>query len=355
MILRDLPRRFGRLSSLAVAMVCVVPLGLVAIERGAGWRDALLGWHRARGVQALAAKLHDPNPFERSYAVDGLILAGSAAEPKLVAAATDVDVEVRLLAIPALGRLSPSPTTANKALKLAMRDSDVRVRRVTAEVMSKFESELEAGGRAELYRALDDEDEEVRFQAARSLVWLEPGPVEPAVVVLLELVGGPGDAASFGRPAVADVLMRAGPKAERRTISVLIPLVSDGDLMTRRSAAECLERIGPPAKAAVPALENALKDDDRLMRCLATLALHRIEGEGRTLGPIEALDGWADMPPAVSARLGWLLASGSSMPSNQKLMHRGVVDGYRSGGRGPGGPRFKPRGDEQPPMPDARP
>ncbi|WZO99700.1 HEAT repeat domain-containing protein [Isosphaeraceae bacterium EP7] len=347
------PRRFGRpsrLAQLTVAMACVVPAGHVALVRGPAWHESVLAWRSAWRVELMAAKLRDTNAAERAAGLDGLITAGPVAEPWLVEAATEEDVEVRLLAIQALGRVSPTPTTAAiDALRANFRNLDVRVRRAAVDVLNRVGVEKVTRARAELYWALDDEDSEVRFHSARLLTRMETEPVEPAIWVLLELLRLPEDSTSFGRMDAVDALRLAGPRAERRAVAELITLVSSKDVSTRRSSVECLERLGPRAAEAVSALEGAMKDEDQAVRCMATLALLEIEvwEERRTRSLLVSLAGSADLPPTVSARVRSIVDSGP-LKSNSKFLFRDVVQGIQIGGRDRGSSRFMPLGVNRP-------
>src|SRR5207247_1853457 len=65
-------------------------------------------------------------------------------------------------------------------------------------------------------------------------------------------------------------------KKNPAALAVLIEELKSKDVNFRRSAAEILSRFGPKAKAAVPALVEALNDTTGV-RYLAALALWRID------------------------------------------------------------------------------
>jgi HEAT repeat protein len=66
-----------------------------------------------------------------------------------------------------------------------------------------------------------------------------------------------------------------GPDA-KDAIPALIEALKDNDVQVRRTVARALGKIGPAAKSAVPALQKVTNDADRQVRDAATLALKRI-------------------------------------------------------------------------------
>lgn len=61
-------------------------------------------------------------------------------------------------------------------------------------------------------------------------------------------------------------------------IEILQKPVEHDYLAVRRGAAESLGKIGPDAKAAVPALRKALRDADEFVRSAAAEALAKVQG-----------------------------------------------------------------------------
>jgi HEAT repeat protein len=84
--------------------------------------------------------------------------------------------------------------------------------------------------------ALNDREYQVRASAAEALVKVGPGPVVPSMIKALE----------------------------------------SRDVPVRANAAVVLSAFGPDAKAAIPALARALKDENFRVRELAGEALNRI-------------------------------------------------------------------------------
>jgi HEAT repeat protein len=122
-----------------------------------------------------------------------------------------------------------------------------------------------------LKRALADERKQVRFSAAIALAGIEP-PAELAVPVLIEALGHLDD----GDLEVHDVptaLARLGPAA-KAAMPALIALVIQGH--ARRNILETLVQVDPDGKECVPALVFALKHRDleivdTAARCLRLL------------------------------------------------------------------------------------
>jgi HEAT repeat protein len=77
------------------------------------------------------------------------------------------------------------------------------------------------------------------------------------------------------------------PLIEGKTIGQLIAQLKDENHSVRRAAASVLDRIGPEAKAAVPALTNALKDNAAHVRYAAAKALGKTGPEAK--GAVPAL------------------------------------------------------------------
>jgi len=72
-------------------------------------------------------------------------------------------------------------------------------------------------------------------------------------------------------PAAA--LRQGDPEA----VPILIELLKDDNSVVRQEAILILARIGGPARAAIPALQQALNDPDEQVRARATTALRQIE------------------------------------------------------------------------------
>jgi HEAT repeat protein len=149
---------------------------------------------------------------------------------------------------------------------------------------------------------------------------------------LLDLVAAPVVTRPPARIAAVGVLHRMGDEAVARSIAALIPLVDARGASVRREAIECLATLGPRARDAVPALERALADEDRLVRCLAALALSDIEGWGK--GRARSMLSREAESPALSAAmrqqvrwvLGANLVAGSEISQPVHILRSLVAD-----------------------------
>jgi hypothetical protein len=84
-----------------------------------------------------------------------------------------------------------------------------------------------------------------------------------------------GSESSYDRFCAADALGWMGPEA-KAAVPALANALKDQDILVRAAAAEALGKMGPAAKAAVPALNEALQDDSEAVRRYAEYALEQI-------------------------------------------------------------------------------
>jgi HEAT repeat protein len=195
---------------------------------------------RADDVESLAKQLKDKDSDVRRAAAKSLAEMGAAAKPAVpeltAAVKDDKDLFVRRFAAQALGEIGPDAKDAVPALGKAAREE---------------KKEL----------------------------------VEAAVTALGKI--GP-DAV----PALIDALKGKAPDpAKGKDKKKVMPAASEGDdTLRRRKAAEALGAIGPPAKAAVPTLIDALKDT--AVRTEAARALGNIGPDAKAaLTPLNDLLG----------------------------------------------------------------
>jgi HEAT repeat protein len=219
-------------------------------------------------VQALESKT-----TAREYAVIALQEAGppaKAAVPALIRRLQeDDDPHVRSPSAYALGRIGPAAKAALPALTKALRDSDGHVRINAADALRRIDNS--SAGVPALIEVCKDPGPSNRCTAAMVLGDFGPA-AKDAVPALLELLK---DSDPY-IPSYAAFALWQVAKHERA-----IPALIDTG-----PASEFLGRIGPEAKAAVPALIRAAGDKDAFAAFRAIDALGRIGPEARTALPV---------------------------------------------------------------------
>ena len=119
---------------------------------------------------------------------------------------------------------------------------------------------------------LDDRDPSVRWLAADTLEEIAaPEAVAPLVAALKER-----------DPSVRLAIIRAlGTLGSPQAVEPLVNVLRKDEADCRRMAAYALGCIGPAARDAAPALEEALKAQDENIRAAAAEALEKIRQEGK--------------------------------------------------------------------------
>jgi HEAT repeat protein/lysophospholipase L1-like esterase len=256
----------------------------------AGWLDAPERGMPAPGIAALAGILDQRG--KRA----GLSDPGAA--------------EVRMAAAWALESLGPAATQAGPALAWALHsDSSTGVRSAAAEAIGA----MGPAGREvvpALFDALGDPSEAVRSAVAQALARLGPtGEDVPHLLAVLHSTDGYVAAfaawslgnlraeAKAAVPALVQALDRddvavvaAGALARigpaaGEAVPSLVAALGSPDSGRRWRAARTLGRIGPPAEGAVAALAAALGDPEPWVRANAAKALGRIGAAARSAAP----------------------------------------------------------------------
>lgn len=280
----------------------------------------------------LVKAMEDPDPHFRLRGSIAVLRAGGPAEKPLAALkalARGEDGLVRMETLTALGEAGPLARDALPLLTEVASGKDALERSLAARAIGGL-GPAAKGSVPLLGKLLDDKDQGVREAATQALGRLAPDVPEalppllkaaardgheghlvaealanggkPAVPALIELLGGDnavarGHAAHalrfMGRNAApaAEALAKAAPKITedpyRRAafdalgnigpagVPHLVDLLKDPHVPSKYRATEALGRIGPDAKAAVPALLARMKDRgaDRLDRRAAGEAL----------------------------------------------------------------------------------
>jgi HEAT repeat protein len=182
------------------------------------------------------------------------------------------DAPSRGNAAKALGNIGTrSPAVVPELLRLLREDADDAVRMEAARALGKIGAEAGAAGGA-LVAVLKDRNggDALRCEAARALARTDPQGPDTAAA----LSAAADDHSGSIGVCAAEALWRASGDADRATRALVARL---GDAGVRAAAAQVLYRMGPQAKAAIPALLVAAKDKNRLFQESVVMALQNID------------------------------------------------------------------------------
>lgn len=236
-------------------------------------------------VSLLSNAENDVN--SRVYAM--LLDLGSVAVPHLLEGLPGADRERREHVIAALGTLKAREGVEPIARLLG--DRTLGRRYVAAWALGEIGDER---GVAPLVAALDDEDDEVRKYATRSLIKLNRAAVMPLVAYLekapprgeagaVRALGDIGDRralqpllARVSGQSRADVFLALGKLRAPEAEATLIAGLADPDWQVRMNAAMALGPLG--SKGAVATLEKTLEDEVHVVREWSARSLEMITG-----------------------------------------------------------------------------
>jgi len=200
-----------------------------------------------------------------------------AAVPALVKAArlrgaAPYDGAFRAEATKALGNIgAESPAVVAVLLRLLQEDADGSVRTEAAHALGIIGERAATACRA-LVIVIGDlgGGDILRGEAAWALARV--GPLAPGTAATLG--AAVDDHSAYVGVRAAEALWKVSGDAGRAALALVARL---GDPMVRQAAAQALNRIGPGAKRAVPALLIAVKSKDRLFRESVVMALRKID------------------------------------------------------------------------------
>ncbi len=211
--------------------------------------------------------------------------------------AEEKDARARRSAACAIGQFGPDAAEARDDLEKALGSPDAAVRQNAAWAIGRLKDKAGASGVARLARALQDEDPGVRRDAAAALGEVGRPTATPAVVPLVQCLTR--EKAAEVRPVLVGSLVALVGPQDKGVADDLRGLLKEEDREVRRGVALALAKVGgEPARAAVPVLVEALRDDDATARELAAAALANVgEAAGDAVPALGAA--LADRSPEV--------------------------------------------------------
>lgn len=232
------------------------------IHQGAAGVLENLGTEAHAAVPALVGASEDSVPETRIAAAKALAAIdpdGEAVVSALIKLLVDRESSVRAAAATALGECD-STTSLRQVLSIALTDASSTVRLAVAKSLMRHNDGAESVVPA-LLELLASADTEAALSAIRLLGEMG-ADAEDAIPALVEAMGlRSGVSAGFGGYSISQsvpwTLAKIGPSA----VPSLIDALEHQDPQIRGHAAEALGKLGPAAKAAVPALLERLTDD----------------------------------------------------------------------------------------------
>jgi HEAT repeat protein len=195
----------------------------------------------------------------------------------------DKSARVRQAAATALGRMRMEARGAVGALAVALQDASPGPRAAAADALRRLGPQAR-DALPEIQQLLQDKtaDRATRVQCALAVGRIGAPEALPALPALKEVLGDPKAPVEV-RKAAAEALGQFGKDAAPAAAVLGKALTTPGtDLSVRREAAMALDTIGPDGRAALSDLIQALKDEDKFVRCRSIHALGRY---GKELGP----------------------------------------------------------------------
>ena len=224
----------------------------------------------AKTADPLIVALNDRDERIRDLATSALTRIGKDAIEPLATAAKNVNVEVRLAAINALGGMARPETIA--ILHAALKDDEPIIRDAAVAALGNTRS---AKAIPALTEAIQNKDTKVRADAVQALVKLGRDSLE----VMIE---ASKDKDWQVRRAATDGL---GMLGLADAVPALNRLIVDEDDRVRTAAGLAIARIGPSAKLSITPLINTLKDKSDEVRDAAAYALAKLAPGNDTVVP----------------------------------------------------------------------
>ncbi len=236
------------------------------VAMGAGAKPALPGLLPLVAEQRLSVAL-------RARAITAVVVADPASGEvtgALMKASSDNELNIRIAAADALGRLKPLPADALAALsKMAKTDSKYGPRVAALRAITTAGPSASAA-KGEMESIASGPQPGLALWAKVAIAALE-GDVNKAAPTVR---AGLGERNAQARAAAAEALLVIGPTPA--DLPVLLKLLKDASDTTRAASATGVGRLGTAAKDAVPQLRRLLDDREIEVRVAAADALGQI-------------------------------------------------------------------------------
>ena len=239
-----------------------------------GGKTSANGDHGSIGK--LVDELTSPHKQARLQAADGLGVLGVAAGDAIPALAGALADDYEPVALNAAYALAGIGEPAAAALLDALDQGDKDGARNAAYGLAALGTSAVCG----LIDRLDHSAEQVRGYAAYVLgeIGLRGNPAAEAGVAGLAKLGR--DESEWVRrnrvEALGTLDIQENSAAQEAAVTLAADSLRDADEQVRFTSALSLARLGPVAAAAIPALQGALRDENRYVRANAVDALNRI-------------------------------------------------------------------------------
>jgi HEAT repeat protein len=231
------------------------------VRAKAAQRLAAFGPAAKAAIPELIHLLKDPEQLNRALAQEALSKIGapdSKQIPLLTKCLKDPVREVRAYSAGALGKLERSAHSAAGALVTTLKDADPTVRRQAAWALGKVGYDKKKEAFADLQPLLHDSDHDVRVAAAEALTTV--CPLDTSDLPFLQELLKHEDVDA--RTVAARALVRLGAQAKAALPAVIAAVKENYDRNFRRAALRMIGQFGPDAKDAVPVLLDVMKDED---------------------------------------------------------------------------------------------